>query len=259
MEGLLLHKELIAMLFRALLLVVTLGFSWTVCAEPETPEDYVKIFQSTNLPDQEKAAQSLEWAGISSPRLYDLVEAKALEYLPRATDRTNVNYVAHLTNALAYSGNEKYRPTIEKIIQDAPHKRLKKYATQALGQLSLYSQLNPLIAPKPWPEYTHPSLEQRLVNMLNSGNDELVRMAAKRIHFTNNYQPELLALLSAGIQQRYQQPMGGLALDTTAWMCRALAGSRDEQYKALIEQVAKGAKEKKLAKYAKKYLSYFGQ
>ncbi len=247
------------MLLRALLLVVGICGSWVAQAEPETPDDYVKIFQSGSPIEQEKAAQSLEWAGLRSPKLFDLVEAKVLEALPKATDRIGVNYVGHLTKGLAYSGNEKYRPTIEKIIKDAPHRNVKKHATQALNDLPLYATLNPLIAPQAWPEYPHPSLNQRLINMLSSGNSELMRMAAKRIHFTQNYQPEFLAQLNRAIDINYQQSLDSLGLDATAWMCRALAGSRVAEYKPTIEKVAASATEKKLRSYASKYLAYYGK
>lgn len=227
-------------------------------AEPATPQEYVAVFQSGLPIEQEKAAQSLEWAGISSPQLFDLVEAKVLEVLPKATDKVNINYAAHLTKALAFSGNEKYRPTIEKVIKDAPTKKLKKYATIALEQLPTYASWNPLIAPQAWPEFEHPSLNQRLANMLNSGNVELVRMGAKRIHYTHNYQPELLALLNSNIETNYQQQLDALGIDSTAWACRALAGSRVPDYKPTIAKVAAGAKQKKLRGYAKKYLNYYG-
>lgn len=246
------------MLLRALLLIAGICASWIVHAEQETPDEYVKIFQSGSPIQQEKAAQTLEWAGLSSPKLFDLIEAKALEKLPAAKDKVNINYVAHLTKALAYSGNEKYRPTIEKIIAEAPHRKLAKHATQALASLSLHGKINPLIAPKAWPEHAHPSYNQRILNMLASGNGELMRMAAKRIHFTQNYQPEFLAQLNKMIESNYQQSLDSLGLDATAWMCRALAGSRVVEYKPTIEKVANEAKAEKLAKYAKKYLSYYG-
>lgn len=247
------------LLLRAALLVTGVCGSWAAQAGPETPEDYVKVFQTGSPIEQEKAAQTLEWAGLSSPQLFDLVEAKALEFLPKARDKVNINYVAHLTKALAYSGNEKYRATIEKVIKDSPHKKLKQHALQALARLSDYSTFNPLIAPQAWPEYAHPSLNQRLINMLSSGNVELMRMAAKRVHFTHNYQPELLAQLNQAIEGKYQQSLDGLGLDATAWMCRALAGSRAVEYKPTIEKVANSATEKKLRSYASKYLAYYGK
>ncbi len=247
------------MLLRALLLIAGISFSWMALAETENPEDYVKAFQSGSPLEQEKAAKELEWAGLSSPKLFDLIEAKVLENLPKATDKVNINYVAYLTWALAYSGNEKYRATIEKVIKEAPHKKLKKHATRALAELPRYSTINPLIAPKAWPEATHPALNQRLLNMLNSGNTDLIRLAAKRIHYVNNYQPELLAQLGKVIESNYEQPLDADRSDAIAWACRALAGSRVPEYKSTVEKVASSATNKKLAKYAKKYLAYYGK
>jgi hypothetical protein len=245
------------MLLRSLLLVVAFCTSISVQALPETPEEFVKTFQSGGPAEQEKAAQILAWAGLSSPQIFDLVEANVLKSLPLAKDRVTINYVAHLTKALAYSGNEKYRPTIEKVINEAPHKKLKKHAIQALPMLPIYAKWNPIIVPKPWPDNSYPEVNERLANMLKSDDAELVRIAAKRIHHEHNYQPELLALLNTSIEQNYQKNLDRDHLDAIAWVCRALAGSRAAEYKATIEKVASGATEKKLRGYAKKYLSYY--
>lgn len=244
----------------SLLMAIGLAFASAVqAAEPETPEEFVKVFQSGGQLEQEKAAQALAWAGLSSPQLFDLVEAAALKSLPQATDKVTINYVAHLTKALGYSGNEKYRTTIEKIIAEAPHKKLRKHAQQALPTLAVYAKLNPLIAPESWPTSAHPSLNQRLANMLKSENTELIRFAAKRIHHSQDYQPELMALLAGTIEKNYQQALDRERLDALAWATRAIAGSRNLQYKPTVEKVATAAADKKLRKYATKYLSYYGK
>src|SRR5437868_14942070 len=111
------------MLIRSLLFVTSLFTALVAHAEPQTPEEYIQIFQTDNLLQQQDAAQSLQWSGLSSPQVYDLVEARALKALPNATDKFTINYVSYLVKALAYSGNEKYRPTIEKIKNEAPHKK----------------------------------------------------------------------------------------------------------------------------------------
>lgn len=247
------------MLLRALLMVAALVVSGFAQAQPSTPEEFVKVFQSGSQLEQEKAAQALEWAGISSPQLFDLVEANALKSLPNATDKVTINYVAHLTKALGYSGNEKYRATIEKIIAEAPHKKLRKHAEQALPTIAIYAKLNPLIAPKPWPAAAHPSLNQRLANMLKSDNTDLIRLAAKRVHHSQDYQPELMALLNSTAEKNYQKTLDGERLDAIAWTVRALAGSRNLDYKPTVEKVAAEATDKKLRKYATKYLGYYGK
>lgn len=248
------------MLLRSLLVSFALAFGCAVQAVvPETPEEFVRVFQSGSQLEQEKAAQVLEWAGLSSPQLFDLVEADLLKVLPQANDKVTANYVAHLTKALSYSGNEKYRATIEKIIAEAPNSKVKKYAKLSLPKLSEYARLNPLIAPQAWPAAEHPSLNQRLANMLKSNDTELIRLAAKRMHYTLSYPPELLALLNTTIEQNYLQPVEGERLDAIAWACRALAGSRTPEYKPTIEKVAAGATTRGLRSYAKKYLKYYGK
>jgi len=247
------------MLLSRLLMIAALVFTGVAQAAPETPEEFVKVFQSGSQLEQERAAKELEWAGLSSPQLFDLVEANALKSLPQATDKVTINYVAHLTKALGYSGNEKYRATIEKIIAEAPHKKLRKHAEQALPNLAVYAKLNPLIAPKAWPAATHPTLNQRFANMLKSDNSELILLASKRVHYSQDYQLEVLVLLNSTIQKNYQQTLDDERLEAIAWATRALAGSRNLEYKPTVEKVAAEAADKKLRKYATKYLGYYGK
>lgn len=245
------------MLLRSLLMAVALMVTGVAQATPETPEEFVTVFQSGTQLEQLKAAQVLEWMGISSPQLFDLVEADLLKALPQSKDREIGNYVAYLTKGLSYSGNEKYRATIEKVIAETPNSRVKKHAIRSLPKLSEHTRLNPLIAPQSWPTAEHPSLNQRLANMLKSNDTDLIRLAAKRMHNGQNYSPELLALLNTTIEQNYLQPLGGERLDAIAWACRALASSQTSEYWATIEKVAADAPTKKLRSYAKKYINQY--
>jgi hypothetical protein len=251
----LLKKSIVCMLVFACAILASLS----VHAEPATPEEFVTIFQSGTQIQQEKAAEALEWAGISSPKLFDLIEALALKTLPQATDKVTINFESYLVMALGYSGNEKYRASIQKIIAEAPHKKVKKYGEEALKALSAYAKLNPLIAPKPWPENTHPSINQRIVNMLNSNDTELMRLGAKRVHNALNYSPESLAALNAALERNYKNNLDGERLDAVAWVAKALAGSREVQYKPTVEKVSNAAADKKLRNYATKYLNYYSK
>ena len=244
---------------RPALFMLGLVAACTVYAEPQTPDDFVKIFQSGTQVEQEKAAEALEWAGLSSPKLFDLVEELALKTLPQSNDKVTVNFESYLVKALGYSGNEKYRPSIQKIIAEARDKKLKKYGEQALNQLPAYAKYNPIIAPKPWPENTHPTINQRIVNMINSDDTELMRLGAKRVHNESNYSPEALAALNTAIERNYKNHLDDERLDAVAWLAKALAGSRQLEYKGTVEKVSIGAADKKLASYAKKYLSYYSK
>ena len=225
--------------------------------EPSSPEEYLRVFQSGLKIEKQNAAASLAWAGISSPKLFDLIEKEVLDNYQSASSRNSVAYVAWMIKALSFSGNEKYRATLGKVVTETKARKLRKYGTYALEQLSLYKKYNPIIAPKAWPEHKHPSLNQRLINMLKSNEYELIRIAAKQINNEYNYQPELLAAVDQAIKAHYKTVNDPLSVDAIAWACRSIAGSRDEQYKAIIEEVSKNALNRKLRKYARKYLKYY--
>lgn len=245
------------MWLKSLLFVAALSNALFAQAAPETPDDYVKVFQSGSPFEKQKAAETLAWAGISSPKLFDLIEQDLEKSLAMATTKPAIDYSAWLTKALAFSGNSKYRATIQKVIAEAPHKKLKKHAMNALKELDQYAKLNPMIAPKGWPEFAHPSLQQRYLNMLDSNDTELMRLAAKRIHYTQNYQADLLSALSRKIESNYKLPMDNDRMDSIAWMCRALAGSRNMELRSTLEKVAAEASNKKLRSYAAKYLTQY--
>jgi len=247
---------------RSLLFIASLFTAFTVFtahAEPQSPDEFIQIFQSENQAQQIQAAQALEWAGLSSPKIFDVVEADALKALPNDKDKFTVNYLSYMVKALAFSGNEKYRPTIEKIQREASNKKVKKYAQESLPKLAVYTRLNQLIVPKPWPENAYPSTNQRLINMLQSNETELLLLAAKRINYSNNYQAEVLSQLNKSLLENYQKPLSDDRLDAVAWLTHALAGSRSLDYKPTIETVANTAENKKLRKYAVKYLKYYNQ
>lgn len=245
------------MLIRSLIIFATLITSLSAAALPETPEEYITVFKSGWRIDKEKAAETLAWAGISSPLVFDIVEQELLSIYPTAKTRVAINYASWLVKALSFSGNEKYRPTINQVTAEGPHRKLRNYAKWAQNNLALYTRLNKLISPNPWPESPYPLLDQRLTNMLNSDDLELFRIAAKRIHYTHNYKPELLKLLDDTIKANYKKSFNANGADAMAWLCKALAGSRATEYKTTIETVEREAGSSRLRLSASHYLAYF--
>lgn len=239
------------MLLRSLIAafaVLVASASW---AEPQTKAEYIKVFQSGYQLEKQKAMESLEWAGLSSADVFDSLEAEVLAKFPSATDRASIDYASWLVKSLAFSGNPKYLPTIEKVAAGAPHKKLKKYALQAQAILPKYTKLNAIIAPA---GQAYPSLDQRLSNMLKSSEVDLNRLAAKRIYYTSHYTPELLTLAKTNLENGYKNKLDGDQCDSLAWQARVLAGSHKEEYREFLQQVANSAQEKKLRKYTAKYL-----
>ncbi|MGL4896263.1 MAG: hypothetical protein ACRC47_15690, partial [Shewanella sp.] len=119
-----------------------------VWAQDYTVETYQEIFKGDNQFKQKQAIEALTLAGLSDPAIYDVLEAKLIASLPQATEKNAIDYSAWLVKGLAYSGNDKYSGTINNIINGDYHKKLKKYATQALENLDQYKKWNAILGDK---------------------------------------------------------------------------------------------------------------
>lgn len=107
----------------------------------------------------------------------------------------------------------------------------------ALGSLNSYAALNPS--------------EERLVNMMTSGNLRELKGAAKEIHSRRLTNPEVLDVAAEILLQLYPNAWDG-QIDTLSWLARALGHSGQARYYEVITEVIDGAPHKKLRKHAKK-------
>ena len=221
-------------------------------------DEYIEIFTSGNSQQQTQAAKDLAWAGLSDPELFELIETLLLEKYLVVENKYAVDDTAWLTKALSYSGQEKYRATLETVTADSPQKKIRKHAQKSIPRLEKYSRWNPIIADTSNWNAAESDEINRYANMLRSDDLELKRIGAKRVHHTHAYATYLLDILDAEILESYREvSKDGLFIDTVAWMCKALSGSRVEAYKPTIVEVSENAGSSKLAKYASKYLKYY--
>ena len=227
-------------------------------AASDSLDEYIQIFTDGNSQQQTQAAKDLAWAGLSDPRLFDLIEQSMLEKYLTVENKYAVDDTAWLARALSCSGQEKYRATLQKVASDSPQKKIRRHAENSLVQLDNYARWNPIISDTSNRDSSKSDEINRYANMLRSNDLELQRIGAKRVHNTHSYDTYLLDILDAEIRARYLEVNNdSLFIDTVAWMCKALSGSRVEAYKPTIVEVSKNAGNSKLAKYAKKYLKYY--
>lgn len=230
-----------------------------VAAEEYNPQQYIEIFSNPNIIQKQQAIQTLEWAGLSDPRIFDLLEKDLLENYKTAESGALIRALNWVARGLSFSGNEKYIPTLEAVAEDGAHRNLRKFGKQGLEDLQKYKAWNALINPNHANiKAGYPSQQERFKNMLRSDNYELIRIAAKRIHRDHLYEHAMLDIAAATIEKYYQKVDDDLSIDAIAWVLRATAGSADPKYKPLIEKVAAEAENKKLRKNANKYLDYYG-
>ncbi|MFL0796640.1 MAG: hypothetical protein K6L73_04030 [Cellvibrionaceae bacterium] len=222
-----------------------------------TPEEYVNVFSSgTNL-EKQKAAESLAWAGLSSPKIFNAIEKDVLATYKDAELGSEAEFSGWMIKALAFSGNEKYRKTLELVSNNADLGTIRRYANWSLEKLDEYKLYNPIIAPSSWPENTHPALNQRLTNMINSDHLLLMRTSSKQIIVKNRHEKKLLDSIEKAVRKYAYKPHDRRHTNTTLWLCRALASSREDEYIPLFKDIIKNSPSKNIRIRVKRYLKAY--
>lgn len=226
-------------------------------AQEYTIENYQAVFKGDNITQQKQAIESLTLAGLSDPTIYDVLEAKLLASLPNATEKHAIDYSAWLVKGLAYSGEDKYRETMNKIVNGDYNKKLRKYAQQALDNLGKYKKWNTILNDKTQYDASQSQQVNVFASALRSDDLELMRIAAKRITADQAYDTYLLDILSQELKTPRLLTDDQLSIDTYAHMAKALASSGNTEYRAVIENIATTSSNRKLQKYAASYLKKF--
>ena len=224
-------------------------------------QHHIEVFTAQNsLDDQMDALNKLQWSGLSDPALFDLLEDKLLKNYATAKSKQDLDLISWYAKSLGTSGLDVYRDTFRKIIQSKSHKKIRKYAQEGLDNLQKYKRWNPILTdPSLWNEDST-DFSNRLANMIRSDVWQLRSIAAKRILADNVYDDEtLMQILEQAIKKDYGiDYTSKTQILTLAFMCRALAGSGKPEYKATLLEVEQNAGNKKVRKYARKYLkSYY--
>lgn len=250
-----------ALLRRGLLLLMVAGLGQAGVAAAQgqgaTP-NYLDIFSGKPRIQQQQACESLQWAGVSDPRVYDLIEKNLLASYKQINDRYDTNYVAWLSRGLAFSGQEKYRATLQEVAANGGHRGVRNHAAKALDELDNYKRWNPILGNRAGYVAGKSDEVNRLGAMLRSNEKGLQRAAASRIHFGQLYDGWLLGTLEQTVKPTlgtdWQEKED---IDAVAWMLRALAGPGKPEYRATLEQAANGAASDKVRKYAAGYLKKY--
>lgn len=218
---------------------------------------YIEIFSGSVFAKKRRAMDTLIWAGFSTPKLYDLI-ANDLEAVKETQDSQKLEEAAWYAKALAYSGNSKYEPLLEHLRSGQYEDKIAKNAKVGLERLRQYQKWNPILSKDLVSAPEGKLEEKRVENMLNSSDYFLQRMGAKRIYFAHKDNHVLVDLLAARLKAETISisKKDSVKIDAVAWMIKAVAQSGATRYKPLLEDIAREKKNKKVAKYAKKYANY---
>lgn len=235
------------------LIALVVALSLSGVASAASVEDdvnyYAKKFSADQSFDKE-AVESLAWAGVSDPKVFDQIEQQVIAKAEMGrTDRNVKNEVGLYIQALGFSGQDKYRPTLNRFVSDSVYKR---YARNALDDLPDYKKWNAIISNRAAYNPAYSDEVNRVLLMLRSDDFELKKIGAKRVYFKNKDQV-LLDTLAEQIRSSYMIT-GAPRNDTIAWMLKALGSVKQEKYRPVFEEVIANAPDKKIVKYARQAL-----
>ncbi|MCJ7604196.1 MAG: hypothetical protein MUO63_22185, partial [Desulfobulbaceae bacterium] len=166
-------------------------------------EQYIEILNSGTLSRQIDAAKEITRSGLSDPKLFDIINTQLLDNYLQSSGTDHGDYMAWLCKALASSGLDKYKPTLEKIIETTKDPKLERYAIQSLEKFEEYAEINKIISdegnafPDRDPEVT------KIINMLKSDMMELKRDAAKMVTRKDYSDPAIYEIINDDLLAGY--------------------------------------------------------
>ena len=245
------HKLLAAL---ALCGASLLSLPASAMVDSQTLESMYKTLNGGNLSAMAKVAEQMVYYGIEDDRLYQQL-AKTIEANLVPESSKIADNVAWLSKGLAASGDDKYKPLLEKMATSTDTK-LQRYGKESLERLELYKQWNPLIRDHSSDGLAfEKGLYQVYYNMISSKEPELMRIGAKRIEFERISDPLVLDRLRDRLQEEAARDLSDRDwVDAVSWMARALAVSGGDAYRQDLLKVGEDAPNRKIARFATKYL-----
>lgn len=193
-------------------------------------------------------ATRIKWSGISDTRLFDPVEERLLQ-LVAEKDRgfDEVQYVSWLVQMLAFSGQEKYLPTLSGIadgtIGNRFSKKLVRHTESSILVLPDFAKWNPDIYAGLENVEGKTLQRQRTINMLKSEHDPLVRVGASLVFDNYTASPDMISLVNDLLLAKHESVNDNDELaESVAWLCKALGESGNPDYLATLETVKENAR-----------------
>lgn len=194
----------------------------------------------------------IKWTGISDTRFFNLVEEDLKSVSLNELSSKKLEDIGWQIQALAYSGNEKYKPSIERFLK-AKSNKLRRNAKSSLKVLPKFSDWNLIISASLSGLDESKLLQQRVMNMLNSDDYNLIRSGASRVHEYHISDASLVAKVATRLKEKYPLVIAKFPdADAVAWLCKVLGETGDAQYLPLLEEVRDNAKADTVKKWAKK-------
>jgi hypothetical protein len=213
--------------------------------------DYVAKKEPINV-----LVRRVKWSGISDPRFFDKVETDLLANYMKRGSSDDVQYNAWLVQYLAFSGVERYRPTIQKVLETTKNSTLRRHAESSLRVLTDFAAWNPVIATGIETVAESQLGRRRVMNMLQANDPGLVRAGASSVFDSYVDDREITNLAAQQLMARYTRASDSEEVaEAVAWLCKALGGTGDSEYIPFLEKVLAETRQKAVKRHAKASLA----
>jgi hypothetical protein len=225
-------------------------------AQPDRSKEISQLIagiESTSWTQRVNSAKIITRSGLQDQVLYQKVADLLKAGYSREYEKNHTDEMAWMCKALAASGDPGYRSLLNEVAVKAPNAKLRKYAKQSSGLIDQYARRSKILSAADDWDVQLTATENRLVSMLKSDNIGLRREAAKTIARTVDIHEKVFSVTAAtltGMSKDFRPT--NLYVDTMAWLCKALASSKDAKYVEVLERVIDTTRSSKLRNYAVK-------
>jgi hypothetical protein len=242
--------------FIALGIIVSLFLPGYGFAQPDSSGEIGRMIaglESSSRKQRVNAAKVISRSGFQDQELYKKV-AEIIEngyMLPYEKDRADE--IAWMCKALAASGDISYRALLEEVAQNSPSVNIKRHARKSSESIEYYAERSKILNKSSNLDEGLTPEDNRLVNMLRSGDVTLQRDAAKTITRKLDIDDKVFAVVAETLKSMAETYRSdNFSIDTMAWLCKALGASGDKKYIDDLEDVRNNTQSGKLQKYARK-------
>ena len=240
--------------FLASLLLTGQSFAATL---EEDVLSYTRIF-SAERSQHLAAADALNYAGVSDLRVFDLIEKLLVsDVQTELYEGADKERITRYINALGVSGQEKYIPTLEGLLE---HRIYRRFAKAALPEIPRYRQWNTVISNRATFDPKLSDDTNRAMNMLKSDDVLLNRVGAKFVYLAEVKEEVLLEQLAAKLTAHYlKSAPDGETEDSIAWLAKGLGSAKSERYRPLLQQVVDSTPNGRVWNFAKEALEQYSR
>jgi hypothetical protein len=210
---------------------------------------------STSSMRRVSAAKIITRSGFNNQELYKKIAAMLKADYDKGSDSSHIDEMSWLCKALAASGDDQYTTLLNEIAALSPSTKLQRYAKESASGIDEYAKRQAILnSQKTWDNKLN-NEENRLVNMLQSGDLPIIRDAAKTISRSHSMHQVVYDATEKQINTMIPEiGTSSLHSDTLAWLCKALSASGNAKYSKTLESVISNTSNSSLQNHARKAL-----